>query len=161
MLNWHWKYVDTAFDLKETLKWLLVHFYGKLEWCYWEWKLLPKLWNIRTLKMLHYRTKQLQPDVSPSRSVTMHHSNEWWEYPIPPHRKGALLDWDWLLSLIKWLWTKTVNSLSCLRNQFEMICENFVRWSIILLRAVIRRWVDCSHKGMDMVNNNTQVGCGV
>ncbi len=27
--------------------------------------------------------------------------------------------------------------------------------------SIIRRWVHCSHKGMDMVSNNTQVGCGV
>ncbi len=48
-----------------------------------------------------------------------------------------------------------VNSLSCSRNQSEMI------WCIILLEVAIRRWVHCSHKGMDVVSNNTQVGCGV
>ncbi len=30
-----------------------------------------------------------------------------------------------------------------------------------LAGSSIRRWVHCSHKGMDMVSNNTQVGCGV
>ncbi len=33
----------------------------------------------------------------------------------------------------------------------------FVIWCIIQLEVAIRRWVHCSHKGMDMVSNNTQV----
>ncbi len=37
---------------------------------------------------------------------------------------------------------------------------SFVTWCIILLEVAIRRWVHCSHKGMDMVSNNTQVGKG-
>ncbi len=37
---------------------------------------------------------------------------------------------------------------------------SFVTWCIILLEVAFRRWVHCSHKGMDMVSNNTQVGCG-
>ncbi len=28
---------------------------------------------------------------------------------------------------------------------------------IMLLEVAIRRWVHCSHKGIDMVSNNTQV----
>ncbi len=32
---------------------------------------------------------------------------------------------------------------------------------IILLEVSIRRWVHCSHKGIYMVSNNTQVGCSV
>ncbi len=49
-----------------------------------------------------------------------------------------------------------VNSLSCSRNQSEMI------WDMMHYPAgsSIRRWVHCSHKGMD-ISNNTQVGCGV
>ncbi len=31
---------------------------------------------------------------------------------------------------------------------------SFVTWCIILLEVAIRRWVHCSHKGMDMVSNN-------
>ncbi len=46
-----------------------------------------------------------------------------------------------------------VNSLSCSRNQSEMIWA-LVTWCIILLEVAIRRWVRCSHKGMDMVSNN-------
>ncbi len=53
-----------------------------------------------------------------------------------------------------------VNSLSCSRNQSEMIWALWP-WCIILLEVVIRRWVHCSHEGMDMVSNHTQVGCGV
>ncbi len=52
-----------------------------------------------------------------------------------------------------------VNSLACTRNQSEDDLS-FVTWCIILLEVAIRRWVHCSHKGMDMVSNNTQVGCG-
>ncbi len=32
---------------------------------------------------------------------------------------------------------------------------SFVTWCIILQEVAIRRWVHCSHKGMDMVSNNT------
>ena len=38
---------------------------------------------------------------------------------------------------------------------------SFVTWHVILLEVAIRRWVHCGHKGMDIVSNNTQVGCGV
>ncbi len=37
---------------------------------------------------------------------------------------------------------------------------SFVTWCVILLEVAIRRWVYCSHKGMDMISNNTQLGCG-
>lgn len=37
---------------------------------------------------------------------------------------------------------------------------HFVNWCIILLEAGIRSWVHCGHKDMDMMSNNTQVGCG-
>ncbi len=37
---------------------------------------------------------------------------------------------------------------------------SFVTWCIILLEVAIRSWEHCSHKEMDMVSNNTQVGCG-
>ncbi len=52
-----------------------------------------------------------------------------------------------------------VTSLSCSRNQSKMIelCD-MVHYPA---GSSIRRWVHCSHKGMDMVSNNTQVGCGV
>ncbi len=33
---------------------------------------------------------------------------------------------------------------------------SFVKWCIILLEVFIRRWVHCSHKGMDMAINNTR-----
>ncbi len=52
-----------------------------------------------------------------------------------------------------------VNSLSCSRNQSEMI---WALWhGALSCWKYIRRWVHCSHKGMDMVSNNTQVDCGV
>ncbi len=51
-----------------------------------------------------------------------------------------------------------VNSLSCSRNQSEMI---WALWhGALSCWKYIRRWVHCSHKGMDIVNN-TQVDCGV
>ncbi len=51
-----------------------------------------------------------------------------------------------------------VNSLSCSRNQSEII---WPLWhGALSCWKYIRRWVHCSHKGMDMVSNNTQVGCG-
>ncbi len=52
-----------------------------------------------------------------------------------------------------------VNSLSCSRNQSEMI---WALWhGALSCWKYIRRWAHCSHKGMDMVSNNTQVDCGV
>ncbi len=38
---------------------------------------------------------------------------------------------------------------------------SFVTGCIILMEVAIKRWVHCSHKGMDMVSNNTQVSCGL
>ncbi len=46
-----------------------------------------------------------------------------------------------------------VNSLSCSRNQSEMI---WALWRCIILLEVHQKMVHCSHKGMDMVSNNTQ-----
>jgi len=57
------------------------------------------------------------------------------EAPVPPHPKDAHFS--------------TVNSLSCSRNQFEMLEE------------AIRGWVHDGHKGMDRVRNNAQVGRGI
>ncbi len=52
-----------------------------------------------------------------------------------------------------------VNSLSCSRNQSEMI---WALWHDALsCWSSIRRWVHCNYKGMNMVSNNTQVDCGV
>jgi len=76
---------------------------------------------------------------------------------LPFHHISKVLYW----TEIWWLWShlSTVNSLSCSRNQFEMI------WA--LWHGAISCWkqhqkmVHCGHKGMDMVSNNTQVGCGI
>ncbi len=52
-----------------------------------------------------------------------------------------------------------VNSLSCSRNPSEMI---WALWhGALSCWKYIRRWVHCIHKGMDMIRNNTQEGCGV
>ncbi len=47
-----------------------------------------------------------------------------------------------------------VNSLSCSRNQSEMIWS---LWRCIILLEVHQKMVHCSHKEMDTVSNNTQV----
>lgn len=36
----------------------------------------------------------------------------------------------------------------------------FVTLHVILLEAAIERWVQCGHKGINMVSNNTQADCG-
>lgn len=38
---------------------------------------------------------------------------------------------------------------------------SIVTWCIILLEAVIRKWMHCGHKVMDIVTNNTQIFFGV
>ncbi len=61
------------------------------------------------------------------------------ESRVSQHPKSTLLDWD---------------LVTCSRNQFEMI------WA--LCHGALSCWKPhCCHKAMDMVNNNTQVGCGV
>ncbi len=52
---------------------------------------------------------------------------------------------------------RKVNSLSCSRNQSEII---WALWHISLV-SNHQKMVHCSYKGMDMVSNNIQVGCGV
>lgn len=37
---------------------------------------------------------------------------------------------------------------------------SFVAWCINLLEEVIIRWVHFRHKRIDVVSNNTQIGCG-
>ncbi len=76
--------------------------------------------------------------------------------PVPPHPKGALLDWD--LVTVEAIWVKWTHC---------HVPETSLRWFELCNMMhypagnSIRRWVHCSHKGMDMVSNNTQVGCGV
>ncbi len=41
-------------------------------------------------------------------------------------------------------------------------CSAGIRsWLSLSLEVPIRRWVHCSHKEMDMVSNNTLVGCAI
>ncbi len=76
--------------------------------------------------------------------------------PVPTHPKAALLDWDLVTVEAIWVkWTHCHVQETSLRR-FE-ICD-MVHYPA---GSSIRRWVHCSHKGMDMVSNNTQVGCGV
>ncbi len=76
--------------------------------------------------------------------------------PFPPHPKGALLDWD--LVTVEAIWVKWTHC---------HVQETSPRWLKLCdmvhypAGSSIRRWVHCSHKGMDMVRNNTQVDCGV
>ncbi len=76
---------------------------------------------------------------------------------LPFHHIPKLL--YWLRSGDCGGYLSKVNSLSCSRNQSEMIWALW--YCAISCWKYIRRWVHCSHKGMDMVSNNTQVGCGV
>lgn len=62
---------------------------------------------------------------------------------VPQHPKGATLGEIWWPVGSQW-------------SQWS-----FVTWSVILLKGSIRRWVHCAQKGVNMVSNNTQVGCGV
>ncbi len=78
------------------------------------------------------------------------------ESPVPPHPKDALLDWD--LVNVEAIWVKWTHC---------HVQETSLRWFELCdmvhypAGSSIRRWEHCSHKGMDMVSNNTQVGCGV
>ncbi len=75
------------------------------------------------------------------------------ESPVPPHPKGALLDWDLVTVEVIWVkWTHCHVQETSLR-WFEL-CD-MVHYPA---GSSIRRWLHCSHKGYDMVSNNTQVG---
>lgn len=43
------------------------------------------------------------------------------------------------------------------------VCNDlsFVTWCATLLEAVIIGWVNCGHKGIDMVSKNTKLGCDI
>ncbi len=73
-----------------------------------------------------------------------------------PHPKAALLDWD--LVTVEAIWVKWTH---------YPVQETSLRWFELCdtvhypAGSSIRRCAHCSHKGMDMASNNTQVGCGV
>ncbi len=76
---------------------------------------------------------------------------------LPFHHIPKVLYWIeiWWLEVIWVKWTHCHVQETSLR-WFEL-CD-MVHYPA---GSSIRRWVHCSHKGMDMVSNNTQVGCGV
>ncbi len=77
---------------------------------------------------------------------------------LPFHHIPKVLYWI----EIWWLWrTFELSELIVMFKKPVWDGLSFVTWCIILLEVAIRRWVYCSHKGMDMVSNNTQVGCGI
>ncbi len=83
-------------------------------------------------------------------------AHPWCESPVPPHPKGALLDWD--LVTVEDIWVKWTHC---------HVQETSLRWfelcDMMQYPAGIshQKMVHCSHKEMDMVSNNTQVDCGV
>lgn len=64
---------------------------------------------------------------------------------------------------ISWLYIHDANLPFC--HIPKVLCWIKIRWLWRSLWhgviASIRRWVHCSNKGMDMINNNIQVGCDV
>lgn len=71
----------------------------------------------------------------------------WCDSPVPLHPKGALLEWNLVVMEAIWVqWT--------LRHVQETIVR--ILKPCNMLDAVIRRWLQCGHKEMDMVSNNTQ-----
>ncbi len=74
-------------------------------------------------------------------------AHPWCKSLVPPHPKGALLDWD--LVTVEAIWVKWTHC---------HVQETSLRWfelcDMVHYPAVssIRRWVNWSHKGMDMVS---------
>ncbi len=116
-------------------------------------------YDTRTRQKCFIRTGySFQPSIRlNSNSITqLSAAHPWCESPVPPHPKGALLYWDLVSVEAIWLkWTHCHVQETSPRG-FEL-CD-MVHYPA---GSNIRRWVHCSHKGMDMVSNNTQVGCGV
>ncbi len=63
---------------------------------------------------------------------------------VPPHPKGALLDWD--LVTVEAIWVKWTHC-HVQETSLRCICD-MVHYPA---GSSIRRWVHCSHKGMDKV----------
>lgn len=49
----------------------------------------------------------------------------------------------------------------CKYKRWYKLCDIAWRLASVLLEIAIRRWVQCGHKEMDMIRNDTQVGCDI
>ncbi len=80
---------------------------------------------------------------------------------LPFHQIPKVLYWI----KIWWLWRPfELSELIFMFKKPVWDDLSFVTWCIILLEVMLschQKMVHCSHKGMDMVSNNTQVDCGV
>ncbi len=81
-------------------------------------------------------------------------AHPWCKSPVPPHPKGALLDWD--LVTVEAIWVKWTHC---------HVQETSLRWFELCdmvhypAGSSHQKMVHCSHKRMDMVSNNTQLWC--
>ncbi len=81
-------------------------------------------------------------------------AHPWCVSPVPPHPKGALLDWD--LKTVEAIWVKWTHC---------HVQETSLRWFELSdmvhypAGSSHQKMVHCSHKRMDMVSNNTQLWC--
>ncbi len=81
-------------------------------------------------------------------SADLSAAHPWCESPVPPHTKGALLDWD--LVTVEAIWVKWTH---------YHVQETSLWWfelcDIILLEEAIRRWIHCSQTW------SATIGCGL
>ncbi len=75
---------------------------------------------------------------------------------LPFHHIPKVLYWD--LVSVEAIWGKWTN---CHVQETSLKWFEFCDFVHYPAGSSIKRWVHCSHKGMEMVSNNTQVGCGV
>lgn len=110
--------------------------------------------NLNSLNSSWHRFNKVLETVLRDFSSLWHHrfsadlstANTWWEFPVTPHNKGAIV----------------LRPSDC-GGFMKPVWDNltFVTCHVILLEAGIKRWVHFHDKATNTVCNSTQVGCGI
>lgn len=75
------------------------------------------------------------------------------ESPVQPYPKCPLLDSDLVTAE-----DIEENRINCNRHG-SSLC--ILTWPFFMLEVAILIWLNCGHKGLHVVSNNTQIGCAI
>lgn len=81
------------------------------------------------------------------------------ENVLPHTFTGHFFRCTLLLDYYFWIWTDIC--WLCKYKRWSQLCDRTWCPAGVLLEITIRRWVHCDHKDMDMIRNNTRVGCDI